>query len=124
VDIDVALEVHVPGHVTHFLVAGFRHLVEKILPNAEPRKIDTLLRSQNHKVDLAASLKDLGGFRTVPGSKGEADKVSYINAYCTEKSAVYQQTRVIDNSRCDRGGRVILDGYTIGGGTEGVYYIG
>jgi hypothetical protein len=87
---DVALEVHVPGHVTHFLVAAFRRLVETVLPNAESRRIDTLLRSQQHKVDLAASLKDLGGFRTSPGSKGKADGVSYINAYCTEKSAVYQ----------------------------------
>jgi hypothetical protein len=88
--IDIALEVNVPGHVTHFLVAAFRHVVEMVLPNAEPWKIDTLLRSQQHKVDLAASLKDLGGFRTAPGSKGAADGVSYINVYCTEKSAVYQ----------------------------------
>jgi hypothetical protein len=87
---DVALEVHVPGHVTHFLVSGFRDLVKKVLPSIPHHKVDALLRSQKHQVDLAASLKDLGGFRTVPGSKGKLDRVSYINAYCTEKSAIYQ----------------------------------
>jgi hypothetical protein len=84
------MEVHVPGHVTHWATSGFRAMVEKVLPNAQPHQITALLRSQKHHVDLAVFLKDIGGFHTVTGSKGRADGVSYINAYCTEMTAIYQ----------------------------------
>lgn len=88
--VDVDMEVDVPGHVTHWATSGIRAMVEKVLPNAQSHQITALLRSQKHHISLAASLKDIRGFRTVTGSKGHADGVSYINVYFTKKTAIYQ----------------------------------
>jgi hypothetical protein len=89
--VDVALELRVPGHIAHFSVSGFHSILQHTLPSATAEQINALEKSPTrHRVDLAASLKDLGGFRTEPRSRGKRDGISYINVYCSEKSAAYQ----------------------------------
>jgi hypothetical protein len=88
--IDVALNVHVDGHVTHFLTAGCEKMLAHVLPGLTPAQVTKVTRNKRHYIDLAASLGDLGGFRNEPGSRGKRDDVTYINAYCTEKTAIYQ----------------------------------
>jgi hypothetical protein len=89
--VDVAMEVHVPGHVTHFAVSGFKKLLQLAMPNATTAQIEKLANSKKYfQLDRAASLKDVGGFRVTTKSCGRRDNVAYINVYCTEKSAIYQ----------------------------------
>jgi hypothetical protein len=89
--VDIAIEIWHPGHVLQWLTKGHRHVLEFLLPSAPAEKISDILNSKTqYHCDISAQLDDLGGFRSVPASRGAADRVIYINAYTTDKSATYQ----------------------------------
>lgn len=88
--VDVGLEINLPGHVTHWVTGAFEHILQQVLPNASATQLTKLTQSKNFHVDLSASLADVAGFRTTPASRGQKDHVTYIQAYCTEKSGIYQ----------------------------------
>jgi hypothetical protein len=89
--IDVALEIRHAGHVVQWLTNAHRRILEFVLPSADEVQISAILKSKKqYKCDLSAQLRDLGGCRVAPGSRGKQDNVSYINVYTTDKSATYQ----------------------------------
>ena len=88
--IDVAIELHLPGHVVHPSRDGFYDIVKWLLPSLNDIQVRSLRNADAFYVDHAASLDEVAGFRCEPGSKGKLDKVHYMNVYCTEKSAIYQ----------------------------------
>jgi hypothetical protein len=89
--IDVALEIRHAGHVVQWLTNAHRRIFEFVLPSASQDQISAILHSKKqYKCDVSAQLRDLGGFRATPGSRGTADNVSYINMYTTDKSPTYQ----------------------------------
>ena len=89
--VDVALEIQYEGHVLQWLTKGHRRLLQFLLPSTPESKIDSILASQSqYHCDLSAQLKDIGGFRALPGSRGKDDNVYYINIYTTDKTATYQ----------------------------------
>jgi len=89
-DVDIALEIHIPNHVTHIAESAHFRLLHWLLPSIPDQRVDTLLASDKFVSDRCASLGDLAGFRCEPGSRGRDDQVSYLNVYCTEKSVIYQ----------------------------------
>lgn len=89
--VDIAMEVRHEGHVLQWLTKGHRRILEFLLPSASENKISDILHSKTqYNCDISAQLSDLGGFRALPGSRGKADGVIYINNYTTDKSATYQ----------------------------------
>lgn len=89
--IDVGLEIRQEGRMLQWLTEGHRRTLTYLLPSASEEKISAILESSTqYKCDITSQLGDLGGYRSSPGSRGKADKVSYINTYTTEKSATYQ----------------------------------
>lgn len=89
--IDVALEVRHAGHIVQWLTNSHRRIFEFVLPSASQDQISAILHSKTqYKCDVSAQLRDLGGCRVTPGSRGKADNVSYINMYTTDKSPTYQ----------------------------------
>lgn len=88
--IDVAIELHLPGHVVHPATDGFLDIIQWLLPGLSPTHVRHLHDSDAFYCDQAASLTELAGFRCEPGAKGKRDSVHYMNVYCTEKSAIYQ----------------------------------
>lgn len=89
--VDVAREIQYKGHVLQWLTKGHRRVLEFLLPSAPAEKISDVLNSNTqYHCDLSAQIGDIGGFRSQPGSRGAADRVTYINVYTTDKSATYQ----------------------------------
>jgi hypothetical protein len=89
--VDIAVEIRYAGHVLQWLTKGHRHVLEFLLPSIPMEKIsDILSSSTQYYCDLSAQLGDIGGFRSLPGSRGASNKVIYINTYTTDKSATYQ----------------------------------
>lgn len=87
--IDVALEISRPGHVIQWLTSGHRHVLKYLLPLAGT-KVDDILRSATQcHIDLNGQLSDIGGFRTLPGSRGKLDSVVYGNVYSLCKNTTY-----------------------------------
>ena len=89
-DIDIAIEVSVPGHVVHILESAHAKLLRWLLPSLDERRNTMLRKNDKFYVDHAASLRDLAGFRCETHRHGERDSVSYINVYSTEKAQHYQ----------------------------------
>jgi hypothetical protein len=84
--VDVTLEVCHKGHVLQFLTKAHRRVLKFLLPNASEGMIEDILKSSaQYHCDLSAQLADIGGFRSLPGSRGKADGVHYINVYTTDK---------------------------------------
>jgi len=89
--VDIAIEIRCPGHVLQWLTKGHRYVLEFLMPSATARMISDVLNSKTqYHCDLSAQLDDVGGFRSLPGSRGAADNLTYINVYTTDKSATYQ----------------------------------
>lgn len=88
--IDVAIELHLPGHVVHPARDRFLEIIRWLLPSLNLTQARNLLNADAFYIDQAASLDEVAGFRCEPGSKGRSDQVHYMNVYCTEKSAIYQ----------------------------------
>jgi hypothetical protein len=89
--VDIAVEIRYAGHVLQWLTKGHRHVLEFLLPSVPTERISDILTSPTqYYCDLSAQLSDIGGFRSLPGSRGASDKVIYINTYTTDKSATYQ----------------------------------
>jgi len=71
--IDIAIEVRQSGHVLQWLTNGHRRILEFLLPSAIEGKIDAILASKSQYLqDLSAQLRDIGGFRALPASRGKA----------------------------------------------------
>lgn len=89
--VDIGVEICYPGHVLQWLTKGHRHVLEFLLPSATADKISAVLNSPTqYHCDLSAQLNDIGGFRSLPASRGAADRLIYSNIYSTDKSATYQ----------------------------------
>jgi hypothetical protein len=88
--IDIALEISIPDHVTHIAHSSHFRILKWLLPSADDRRLERLMQSNRFYVDQCASLDDLAGFRCELGNTGRVDNVSYANVYCTEKSVIYQ----------------------------------
>jgi hypothetical protein len=88
--IDVALEISMPDHVTHIAHSSHFRILKWLLPSAANAQLNRLMQSDRFYVDQCASLDDLAGFRCELGNIGRDDQISYINVYCTEKSVIYQ----------------------------------
>lgn len=89
--LDVGTEFSCQGFVLQWLTVGHRYVLQTALPSASPEQISAILQSsQQFKLDIAAQLGDLGGFRSEPGSRGAKDKVSHLITYQTDKAATYQ----------------------------------
>ena len=89
--IDVGLEVRHEGHVLQWLTSGHRQILAFLLPSASADQIGAVLKSPSkYFCDLSAQLRDLGGFRAIPGPQGRLDRIAYMNVYTTDKSATYQ----------------------------------
>ena len=89
--IDVALEIRHAHHIVQWLTTAHRRVFEFVLPSADEHQISAILNSKKqYKCDLSAQLRDLGGCRVTPDSRGNQDSVSYINVYTTDKSPTYQ----------------------------------
>ncbi|KAG6370137.1 hypothetical protein JVT61DRAFT_12439 [Boletus reticuloceps] len=87
--VDVGFEIGVPGSVVTWRHTGHRFLLAHCLPTLHEGDIEVLLNRKT-EMDHQMHLKDLTGFRCQPGRKGSRDKVSYIQAYTTEKTMSYQ----------------------------------
>ncbi|GBE88997.1 predicted protein [Sparassis crispa] len=91
--VDVALEVHCPGHVLQWLEDGHRNVLEELFPNSSVARIDQMARSRALQVDQVAQLTDLAGFRMECPTMGRADSIIYAQIYTTDKSPTYQLHR-------------------------------
>lgn len=89
-DIDVAIEVSLPGHVIHIAECSHAKLLRWLLPSLDQPSNLALRQNSRFLVDHAASLRDLAGFRCETKRRGERDFVSYLNVYPTEKALHYQ----------------------------------
>lgn len=89
--VDIGLEIRQEGCVLQWLTEGHRRIMAYLLPSASEERISDILKSPTqYQCDISAQLRELGGFRASPGSRGKKDQVSYINVYTTDKSATYQ----------------------------------
>lgn len=89
--VDVALEIRQPERMLQWWTLGHSRLLNFLLPSATSAQVTSVLHSSTqYHLDLSSQLKDVGGFRSQPGSRGAGDKVLYINAYTTDKSVTYQ----------------------------------
>ncbi|THH21444.1 hypothetical protein EUX98_g8377 [Antrodiella citrinella] len=88
--VDVAIEVRWPQRVLLWKTDAHYKVVQRAL-GCDDDEARALMRSR-HKtsVDLCAQLKELGGFRSHPGTLGLNRGVLYINVYTTDKAATYQ----------------------------------
>lgn len=89
--IDVAMELGVPGHVVTWRTSNHHQLLHHCLPTLNNEEVTNLMDRQAFILDPTMHLKDLSGFRCSPGAKGRHDHVFYIQAYTTEKTMAYQQ---------------------------------
>jgi hypothetical protein len=88
--VDIGMEVRHEGHILQWFTSAHRRILQLLLPLASLDQISAVLGSKTqYHCDLSAQLGDLGGFRALPGSRGKADSVSYVNVYTTDKSATY-----------------------------------
>ncbi|EJF55644.1 hypothetical protein DICSQDRAFT_20297, partial [Dichomitus squalens LYAD-421 SS1] len=88
--VDVALEVHQPGHVMQWLTDAHPRLIRHALPHVNATRARELTRSKLYACDLSGHLTDLSGFRLEPRSYGTRDRVTYANVYTTDKNVTYQ----------------------------------
>lgn len=119
--VDIALEIHIPGHVTHIAQAAHFRLVKWLLPSLSDDQVQKVLDSDRFLTDHCASLENLAGFRCEVGHKGRGDQISYLNVYCTEKSVIYQ---LHDNGVFRRRKTTELYPNSIGALIKDVDYIG
>jgi hypothetical protein len=89
-EVDIAVEIHIPDHVTHIAGGAHFQILKWLLPSVPDARLSKLMDSDKFYTDHCASLENLAGFRCEVGSRGQTDRISYINVYCTEKSVIYQ----------------------------------
>lgn len=89
--IDVAMELGIPGHIVAWRTSNHQQLLQHCLPSLNNAEISNLMDRQAFVLDRSMHLKDISGFRCSPGVKGRQDNVTYIQAYMTEKTMAYQQ---------------------------------
>lgn len=87
--LDIGFEIGVQDSVVTWRHTGHHLLLAHCLPSVPEGDIETLLNRRT-EIDHQMHLKDLTGFRCQPGQKGRRDKVSYVQAYTTEKTMSYQ----------------------------------
>ena len=88
--IDIGVEISHPGHVVQWLTSAHPRLLTHSLPSIPQVEAERIASLATFNEDLSGHLSDLGGFRVVPGHRGEQDRVVYINAYTTDKAVTYQ----------------------------------
>lgn len=88
--VDVALEVHEPGHCLMWSTEGHCRVIEHALPSLDEEQARSLTHSSKFILDPAAHLTAFAGFRLEPGRLGSSDHVTYLNVYTTDKAATYQ----------------------------------
>ncbi|KAI6124727.1 hypothetical protein EDD16DRAFT_1517369 [Pisolithus croceorrhizus] len=88
--IDVTLKFGKENHVVTWHHDGHSTLLQHCLPLLEADAIDNLMECPSFYIDHAMHLLDLTSFHSSPGPRGKDDKVTYIQAYTTEKSTSYQ----------------------------------
>ena len=88
--VDVAIEVHEPGHCLMWTTNGHPSIINHSLPSLNEDQAESLTHSSRFKLDPAAHLTTFAGFRLEPGRLGSTDHVTYLNVYTTDKAATYQ----------------------------------
>ncbi|KAI6140231.1 hypothetical protein BKA82DRAFT_151863, partial [Pisolithus tinctorius] len=88
--IDVGLEFGQHDKVVTWRATGHEIVLAHCLPSLDQEVIDPIVTKSTFHIDHMMHLKDLTGFRYVPGRKGHDDEVHYIQAYTTEKTMSYQ----------------------------------
>ncbi|KAM5530101.1 hypothetical protein V8D89_016230, partial [Ganoderma adspersum] len=88
--VDVALEVHEPGHCLMWSTEGHSRVIEHTLPSLDEEQAQSLTHSSKFILDPAAHLTAFAGFRLEPGRLGSSDHITYLNVYTTDKAATYQ----------------------------------
>lgn len=89
--LDVALEFGYPDAVMLWKKDAHETLINRLLPNAQPQRLNNITDKRCYYLDSVMQLKDLAGFRLDATHCGEDDDILYIQAYHTEKSVSYQQ---------------------------------
>ncbi|KIJ57725.1 hypothetical protein HYDPIDRAFT_103939, partial [Hydnomerulius pinastri MD-312] len=85
--LDVAIEYGIPSRVVTWRAQGHRALLQYLLPDTD---ITKLMKSKNFFEDNVMHMNDVAGFHCETKSFGRDAKISYIQAYTTEKSVSYQ----------------------------------
>ncbi|KAH9931386.1 uncharacterized protein B0H18DRAFT_872410, partial [Fomitopsis serialis] len=88
--VDVALEIHHPGHVVHWRADQHMPIMRHVMPSATPARVTACANGGNFEYDACMQLSDVAGFRVATPTAGRDDQVKYINVYSTEKSVHYQ----------------------------------
>lgn len=91
--VDVGLEIFLRGHVVSWFRMGHSRVLRHALQDTvSQQQIDGLVENKRRfQVDRMALLGDVAGFRAkLPVTMQRASSMTYISAYCTEKTVTYQ----------------------------------
>jgi hypothetical protein len=90
--VDIGYEIHTPGHVLLWRRDGHTWVIQQALGLTLSGDMIELISPRNShlEIDLTCHMFDVAGFRlTVPKRIHEETGIYYLQAYCTEKQAVY-----------------------------------
>ena len=89
--IDVGTEIQCPGYVLWWRQDGHEGIIQEALNISKTTTSMIMKQKAVYHVDEACQLNDFAGFRMkVPGVHRQRSGVAYIQAYNTEKEAIYR----------------------------------
>lgn len=96
---DIGLEISSRDDCLLWKAMGHWRVLRHVMPGLSQAGVDALMRTRRFKVYPCSSLYDLSGFAVEPHRHGQADHVSYVQAYTTDKTVTYTLHQSIWSAR-------------------------